>query len=88
MKIITLAIVFLIAGCTTTVPVKQKFPELPPELIEPCKALILLEGDVVTLSKLMQTVALNYSIYHECTLQQRTLVEWLQKQEKIFNGRN
>jgi hypothetical protein len=81
-KLILLAL--LVTGCSTVVPVKEVFPELPEVLAVPCKSLVLLEGDA-TLSKLMDTVAQNYTIYHECSAQLGSLLEWYTEQKKIFN---
>jgi hypothetical protein len=88
MKKILLLTVFFLVGCSTTVPVKQTWPELPEEFPKECKELKLLEGDKVTLSKLMDTVATNYGIYHECALHYRSAVEWYNKQRAIFNKAN
>jgi hypothetical protein len=83
MKKILLLIVFL-SGCTT-VPVKQTLPDLPEEFPKTCDSLKLLEGNTVTLSKLMETVAVNYGKYHECSLYYKNLVEWYSLQKEIFN---
>jgi hypothetical protein len=84
-KIIALISILVLSGCSTTVPVKQPWPELPSEFPKECRELKLLEGDKVTLSKLMETVAANYGIYHECALHYRSTVEWYNKQRDIFN---
>lgn len=76
----------VLTGCQT-LPVKQTFPVLPDELAKSCQELVLLEGKVTTLSKLMETVATNYKIYHECAAQQQAIVEWYEKQSELFNGK-
>ena len=82
-KLILLAL--LVTGCSTVVPVKETFPELPETLAVPCKPLLLIEGDTTTLSKLMDTVAQNYSIYRECAVQLDAVLEWYAEQKKIFS---
>lgn len=88
MKKIIILVAFVLSGCSTTVPVKQAWPELPEEFPKECRELKLLEGDKVTLSKLMETVAANYGIYHECALHYKSAVEWYNKQRNIFNKAN
>lgn len=87
MKKLIIIIAIMLTGCSTTVvPIKQQMPELPAEFNGDCGELKLLEGDRVLLSKLMETVAINYGIYHGCALQYRNLVEWYTKQRNIFNS--
>jgi hypothetical protein len=83
-----LLIVLLLSACSTVVPVKQTFPELPPEISQPCKNLLLLDGPTVTLSKLTEIVAKNYGLHHECSAQVDSLLKWHQEQKKIFNEAN
>lgn len=87
MKTTVILLAILLAGCTT-VPVKQEWPELPKELAEPCGTLKLLEGDKVVLSKLLETVATNYGMFHQCSLQHGNLVEWYKKQAEIYKKAN
>lgn len=85
-KLATLMLV-LLTGCTT-VPVKQTFPDMPPELTESCKPLSIIEGESTTLSKLMETVAKNYGSRHECAAQVESTKKWYQEQKKIFDEAN
>lgn len=84
----SLLLVLLLAGCSTVVPIKQKFPDMPAELTQPCKPLTLIEGEKTTLSKLMETVAKNYGSRHECAAQVEATKEWYQEQKKIFDEAN
>lgn len=84
----SLLLVLLLAGCSTVVPVKQKFPDMPAELTQSCKPLTLIEGEKTTLSKLMETVAKNYGFYHECAADKAAVKEWYQEQKKIFDETN
>ena len=46
MKYLLISLLF-IAGCSTTVPVTQKFPNATPELMKKCEDLKKIEGDKV-----------------------------------------
>lgn len=85
-KLILLAAVCL-TGCIT-VPVTQKFPDIPPELMESCKPLAIIEGETTTLSKLMDTVAKNYNTRHECAALKDSWNTWYTEQKKIFDEAN
>jgi hypothetical protein len=78
-------ILLLLTGCSTTVPVKVKFPEAPSVLLEPCKPLEQLSNDA-KLSDVARSVTLNYSSYYECTTKHEGFVEWYKKQKQIFEG--
>ena len=75
----------MLAGCQT-VPVKQEYPELPAELQKECGELYLLESSSTTLSTLMETVAKNYGLYHQCAAQASALIEWQRRQREVFNS--
>jgi hypothetical protein len=85
MKYSLIIAVIVLSGCQT-MPTTQSLPSLPAELNKSCQELKLLEGKVTTLSKLMETVAANYKIYHDCAAHQQALLEWYEKQSNIFNG--
>ena len=77
-----LILLLLLTGCTT-VPVAQKFPEAPQQLLETCDRLQLLENPT-TLSILTKTVAENYKRYHLCANKHEGLVEWYRQQKRVF----
>lgn len=85
MKYALITLLFL-TGCTV-VPVKQKFPELPQTLIEPCPTLEVLKDDA-KLSDVAKSVTNNYTRYHECSTKQEGLAEWYATQKKIFESVN
>lgn len=88
-KIILLAITGLVlAGCSTTVPVKRTFPDVPAALLKSCESLATINKTEVKLSELMDTVAKNYSKYHECSAVNEAWQEWYQEQKKVFNELN
>lgn len=86
MKYLLLCLFILVTGCTTVVPVTQKFPAGPGEPInQPCPDLKQLTGEV-KLSDVARTITENYTTYHECSLRTKTWIEWYNKQKEIFEG--
>lgn len=76
---------FLLTGCLVTAPVKQKFPEVPPELLKSCPDLKLVEP-TEKLSEVLKVVTTNYSQYQECQISVDTWIEWYNVQKDIFNN--
>ena len=74
---------FLATGCSTTVPVKAKFPEVPERLLVKCPQLEKL-GEETKLSDISKTITVNYTTYYECTVKHDAFVEWYQIQKNIF----
>ena len=83
-----LALCLVLAGCSTTVPVKQKFPDVPPALMEPCAPLREVDADKGTLRDLLRTVIANYAAYYQCAARASTWQEWYNLQRQIFNDAN
>ena len=81
---IFIIIMFLITGCSTTVPVTVKFPSVPEELNMQCPPLKKIP-DEAKLSDISKTVAENYKQYKECSANNSGLLEWYNKQQQIFN---
>lgn len=82
-----LAFVFL-TGCSTVVPVKQKFPEPPGKLaIEGCPDLQKL-SDNSSLSDILKTVTKNYTTYYECVIKVDAWIEWYNIQKEISETAN
>lgn len=79
-----LLLTLLLAGCSTVVPVKQKFPEAPPALKEKCEQLKQVQGDKVSITDLLKVVVQNYTLYHECSTKVEGWQEWYTEQERIF----
>jgi hypothetical protein len=74
---------FLATGCSTTVPVKAKFPEVPDRLLQKCPQLEKL-GEEAKLSDISKTITVNYTTYYECAVKDDAWIEWYQIQKKIF----
>lgn len=77
----------LITGCSTVVPVTQKFPEVPGAIIAKCDDLIKLNNDA-KLSDVAETVTVNYSMYYKCSAKHDEFVEWYNNQKKIYESIN
>jgi hypothetical protein len=76
---------FLATGCSTTVPVTAKFPDVPERLLVKCPQLEKLENEA-KLSDIGKTVTNNYTTYYECAVKHDALVEWYQIQKRIFES--
>ena len=78
-----LSIVHL-AGCTVFAA-KDEFPVAPAELLDPCPDLELIP-QTTQLSVLTETVASNYSLYHNCRLKDASWIEWYTQQKQALSG--
>jgi trans-aconitate methyltransferase len=83
--IIAVTAFVILSGCSTTVPVKAKFPDLPERLQVKCPNLEKLK-DEAKLSDIAKTVNVNYSTYYECAVKHDAIVEWYQIQKRIFES--
>ena len=81
-----LLIILLLAGCSTTVPVKQKFPNASPELMKKCESLKKIEGDKVAITDMLKVIVQNYSLYYECSTKVDGWQDWYNEQKKIFDN--
>lgn len=79
-----LLIALLLTGCSTVLPVKQKFPEIPSELAIECPDLEKLPADTKKLSDVVSNVSQNYGTYYECQARKEAWVEWYKAQKQIF----
>ena len=86
MKLIVLISVLALTACSTTVPVKQKFPEVPPALMEKCPDLKLLGPNESSITDILKSVVENYTTYYTCSIRLEGWQGWYvgqnQKQEK------
>ena len=85
MKYVLALLVVLMTGCTTTVPVTAKFPEVPQRLLVKCPQLDKLQDDA-KLSDVAKTVTVNYSTYYDCAVKNDAWIEWYQIQKHIFES--
>ena len=80
-----LPILLLLAGCSTTVPVTQKFPEPPKYGMERCPQLLKLSADA-KLKDTASAIIYNYSTYYECAVKNDSWIEWYQIQKNIYES--
>jgi hypothetical protein len=85
MKKLMLIALLVLTGCSTVVPVTQKFPDVPDELKQACPDLEQVPAGTTKLSDVLVTVTDNYSQYHECRIKVDTWIRWYTNQQKIFN---
>jgi len=83
MKYLTILFVTLLTGCSTTVPVVAKFPEVPQHLLVKCPQLNKVSNDA-KLSDVSKTITMNYTEYYTCAVKNDAWIEWYQVQKKIF----
>lgn len=72
-----------LCGCSTVVPVTQKFPDAPQVLLEQCKPLkeVASESSIVDLTKV---VVENYTLYYQCSNLVDGWQQWYKTQQQIF----
>jgi len=80
-----LLLVLILTGCSTTVPVTAKFPNVPERLLVRCPQLEKLENEA-KLSDISKTVINNYTTYYECAVKHDAFVEWYKIQKNIFES--
>jgi hypothetical protein len=80
-----LVFLFVLSGCSTTVPVTAKFPEPPKYGMQPCPQLLKLKPDA-KMSDVAGNVIYNYSTYYECAVKNDAWIEWYQIQKHIYEG--
>lgn len=84
-----LSLVFLsllLSGCLATpVPIKPKFPEAIPKLLEECPELEVIPSGTEKLSETISIVSKNYGTYHVCRAKINAWIEWYNDQKKIYD---
>jgi len=81
-----LLILLLLTGCSTTVPVARKFPEVPDVLMVPCPPLTQIKEGTTKLSEVVGVVTDNYFEYHKCSDKNDLWMEWFRAQKEIFDS--
>lgn len=83
MKTALLALTLLLTGCSTVVPVTQKWPE-PPGLQsqQKCGELQQLPNNP-TLSQVAETINKNYTQYYTCVVKLEAWQQWYLQQQII-----
>lgn len=83
MKYSVIFLVVLLTGCSTSVPVKMKFPDVPESLMTKCEDLEKLPKDTKQLSVTAESVVKNYSKYHQCRIKVEEWQEWYKANKKL-----
>ena len=86
MKYISLLLALFLMACSKSVPVRQKFPEVPQALIEKCENLKKIEGDKVAITEMLRVVVQNYGMYYECAAKVDGWQDWYNEQKRIYNS--
>jgi hypothetical protein len=85
MKKIFLISLLMLAGCSTPVPIKPKFPAAPKSLTEPCIILKKIESESVSIVDLHKVVVENYTLYYECATKVDGWNQWYTQQKKVYD---
>jgi starvation-inducible outer membrane lipoprotein len=86
MKYIILSLALILSACSTPVPIKQKFPEVPKSLVERCESLKKIEGDKVAITEMLKVVVQNYGMYYECAAKVDGWNDWYLEQKRIYES--
>ena len=86
MKYLAILTTALLLGCSTPVPVKPRFPEVPAALKEKCESLRKIEGNQVAITEMLKVVVHNYTLYYECSTKVEGWQEWYETQKKIYES--
>lgn len=83
MRVLLLSL--LLIGCSTTVPVKPRFPDAPDVLKEKCERLKTVDAnDKVAITEMLKVIVTNYGLYYECSSKVEGWQEWYNNQKKIY----
>jgi hypothetical protein len=74
----------ILPGCSTTVPLKVKFPQVPQQMMEPAPELKPVPADKKQFSDLLENVNDNYGTYYEIREKYNAWIEWYTIQKRIF----
>lgn len=78
--------VLMLTACSTTVPVKQSWPDVPPELMKNCPDLAQLAPTETAITDLLRVVVRNYATYYECSARRDGWQDWYGEQKRIFES--
>lgn len=85
MKYLVCFFLILMTGCSTVVPVKSKFPDVPERLMVKCPQLEKV-SETPTLSDVAKTITNNYTTYYDCAVKHDAFIEWYNIQKNIFES--
>jgi len=73
-------------GCSTTVPLRQKFPTAPDNLLIPADNLTPPDTNKRSLTDMLENVNENYGKYYDLQQKYNTWIEWYNSNKKISDG--
>ena len=79
-----IAVLTILPGCSTTVPLKANFPEVPSQLMEPAPELKPVPADKREFSDLLENVNENYGTYYDVRERFNAWIEWYNSQKRIY----
>lgn len=88
MKTFLLISMLFLTGCSTTLPVTQKFPDAPEVLMEKCPQLETIDKPEIVLSEFLKVITRNYGKYHNCSNQVESWQKWYKDQQQLFDGKS
>jgi len=86
MKYLIMSLALFLSACSTTVPVKQKFPDAPDILMEKCQQLKTVADDKGTLKEFLKVVIENYSLHYQCAGKVQGWQDWYIEQKRIYES--
>ena len=86
MKYALLILAVFLTACSTPVPVKQRFPDVPKALVDRCENLRKVEGDKVAITEMLKVVVQNYGMYYECAAKVDGWNDWYLEQKRIYES--
>ena len=85
MKRLILITALVITGCASTVPIIEKFPDVPKDMLIACPDLAQIP-ETIKLSEVLPVVADNYGQYYTCKDTVDSWIDWYNTQKKIFDN--
>ena len=79
-------VLMILPGCSTTVPLKINFPEVPSQLMEQAPDLKPVPADKKEFSDLLENVNENYGTYYDVRERFNAWIEWYKTQKEIFES--
>ena len=76
----------ILPGCSTTVPLKINFPEVPSQLMEKAPELKPVPADKKEFTDLLENVNENYGTYYDVRERFNAWIEWYNTQKRIFES--
>lgn len=86
MKYIVLVLGLVLSGCSTVIPITQKWPEPPGTLVQEVCAELQKLPDDPKLSQVATVVANNYTEYYMCSAKLEAWQRWYREQKIIYQG--